>query len=130
MKSILLIEDNVDILENLAEHLKLEGYCVFSTNNEQREIEIALEFKPDLVICDMPRPGIGGYEVLRKLINTLSISEIPFIFCTTMCKTTNRSDAPELSADDYIIKPFELDTILQMAQVRVKDESKRQRCTA
>ena len=130
MKSILLIEDNVDILENLSEYLELEGYQVLSTNSGQRGIEMALEYMPDLIICDMPRPGIDGHEVLRILVDTLSISEIPFIFCTTMCETTNRSDALALGADDYIIKPFELETILQMAKVCIKAGSKRQRRTA
>ena len=130
MKSILLIEDNVDILENLSEYLELEGYQVLSTNSGQRGIEMALEYMPDLIICDMPRPGIDGYEVLRILVDTLSISEIPFIFCTTMCETTNRAHALALGADDYIIKPFELETILQMAKVCIKAGSKRQRRTA
>jgi CRP/FNR family transcriptional regulator, cyclic AMP receptor protein len=130
MKSILLIEDNIDILENLAEYLEMEGYDVFATNNGDKGIEMAIKFLPDLIICDMPRPGIDGYEVLRVLINTLDISEIPFIFCTTMCEKINRSDALESGADDYIIKPFELETILQMAKVCMKKGSKRQRFTA
>ncbi len=130
MKSILLIENNVDILENLSEYLELEGYQVLSTNTAQRGIEMALEYMPDLIICDMPRPGIDGHEVLRILVDTLSISEIPFIFCTTMCEKNNRSDALALGADDYIIKPFELETILQMAKGCIMAGSKRQRSTA
>jgi CheY-like chemotaxis protein len=130
MKSILLIEDNLDILENLAEYLQLEGYIVYSTNNGDKGIEMALEYIPDLIICDMPRPGIDGYEVLRVLIGNLSITKIPFIFCTTMSEKINRSDALESGADDYIIKPFELETILQMAQLCIKTGSKRQRLPA
>ncbi len=125
MKSILLIEDNIDILQNLAEYLELEGYHVYSTNNGDRGIEMALEFMPDLIICDMPRPGIDGYEVLRVLINNLSTTNIPFIFCTTMSEKINRSDALESGADDYIIKPFELETILEMAKLCIKRGSKR-----
>jgi len=130
MKSILLIEDNLDILENLAEYLQLEGYQVFSTNNGDRGIEMALEFMPDLIICDMPRPGIDGYEVLRVLIANLNITKIPFIFCTTMCEKIDRSDALESGADDYIIKPFELETVLQMAKLCIQTGSKRQRLIA
>jgi DNA-binding response OmpR family regulator len=130
MKSILLIENNLDILENLAEYLEMEGYRVLSTNNGSRGIELAVEFIPDLIICDMPRPGIDGYEVLRILIDTGSISKIPFIFCSTMSETINKSDALESGADDYIIKPFELETILQIAKLCIKTGSKRQRLTA
>jgi CheY-like chemotaxis protein len=130
MKSILLIEDNIDILENLAEYLELEGYRVFSANNGDRGIEMALEYMPDLIICDMPRPGIDGYEVLRALINNLSITRIPFIFCTTMNEKTDRSEALESGADEYIIKPFELEAILKIAKLCIKTGTKRQNLTA
>lgn len=130
MKSILLIEDNIDILENLAEYLQLEGYHVYSTNNGNRGIEMALEYIPDLIICDMPRPGIDGYEVLRLLTGNLNLMKIPFIFCTTMSEKINRSHALESGADDYIIKPFELETILEMAKICIKTGTKRQRLTA
>jgi DNA-binding response OmpR family regulator len=130
MKSILLIEDNVDILENLTEYFELEGYHVISTNESKKGIELAMEFIPDLIICDMPKPGIDGYEVLRLLIRTSDTSEIPFIFSTTLCEANNRSDALELGADDYIIKPFELESMLVMAKACILSGSKRQRCTA
>ncbi|MBL0202311.1 MAG: response regulator [Chitinophagaceae bacterium] len=130
MKSILLIEDNIDILENLAEYLEMEGYQVYSTNNGEKGIELALKFMPDLIICDMPRPGIDGYKVLKTLIDNLSITKIPFIFCTTMSEKINRSDALESGADDYITKPFELENILQIAKLCIKTGTKRQRLTA
>ena len=128
MKSILLIENNADILENLTEYLELEGYQIFSTNNEKRGIELAMEFIPDLIICDMPRPGIDGHKVLRMLIEKDNTSQIPFIFSTTLCEITNRLEALQLGADDYIIKPFELETMLQMAKACISTGSKRQKC--
>ena len=130
MKSILLIEDNIDILENLAEYLEMEGYRVYSTNNGEKGIELALKFMPDLIICDMPRPGIDGYKVLQALIDNLSITKIPFIFCTTMSEKINRSDALESGADDYITKPFELETVLQIAKLCIKTGTKRQKLSA
>jgi CRP/FNR family transcriptional regulator, cyclic AMP receptor protein len=128
MKSILIIEDNADIRENLEEYLELEGYQTFSTNNEKRGIELAMQFIPDLIICDMPRPGIDGYGVLRMLIEKDNTAHIPFIFSTTLCELTNRLEALQLGADDYIIKPFELETILQMVKACINSGSKRQKC--
>ena len=75
MKSILLIEDNVDILENLSEYLELEGYYTLSANDETSAIKMAMQYLPDLIICDMPKPGIDGYEVLRLLVSTSVISD-------------------------------------------------------
>lgn len=130
MKSILLIEDNVDILENLAEYLELEGYRIFTTNNGDRGIEMALEFIPDLIICDMPRPGIDGQEVLHLLLNTSAICQIPFIFCTTLSEKINKQEALEQGADDYIIKPFDLEQILEKVKASMISGSKRQKHVA
>lgn len=130
MKSILLIEDNVDILENLAEYLALEGYQIYTTNNEDRGIEMAMEFMPDLIICDTPRPGIDGQEVLSLLLNSSTICQIPFIFCTTLCEKINKQEALEQGADDYIIKPFDLEQILEKIKVCILSGSKRQKHVA
>ena len=129
MKSILLIEDNFNILENLIEYFEMEGYYIFSTNNGKKGIELAREFIPDLIICDTPKPGIDGHEVLRLLLDKVATSEIPFIFSTTNSETIDRSTAIKLGADDYIIKPFELETMLQMAKDCIRSGSKRQTYT-
>ncbi|MDP4283205.1 MAG: response regulator [Bacteroidota bacterium] len=126
MESILLIEDNRDFLENLIEFLELEGYHILSANNEETGIELARKFIPNLIICDHPNPGVNGHEVLRTLTNSASTSGIPFIISTTLSGKKDRSDALELGADDYIIKPYDLGMILAMAKNWLKTGSKRQ----
>lgn len=130
MKSILLIEHNPDILDNLIEYFELEGYHIFSTNNGKRGIELALEFIPDLIICDTPKPGIDGQEVLSLLLNGTNTCEIPFIFCTTLCEKINKLEALEQGADDYIIKPFYLEKILDKVKACILAGSKRQKYLA
>ncbi len=130
MKSILLIEDNADILENLSEYLELEGYHIFSTNNGAKGIELALEFKPDLIICDMPRSGINRHGVLQLLISIPAIAKIPFIFIATLSELVNKTDALQSGADDYLIKPFELESMLLIAKACITSGSKRQICAA
>ena len=125
LKKVLLIEDNCNILENLAEYLELEGYQVISTSNGKRGVELAREFLPDLIICDMPKPGIDGYEVLRLILSTADTYEIPFIFCSALAEAINRSDALKSGADNYIVKPFELETVLQMVKDCITTGSKR-----
>jgi len=125
MKKILLIEDNCNILANLIEYLEMEGFQIFSTNNGKRGIELAREIIPDLIICDTPKPGVDGYEVLRLLLNTADTYEIPFIFCSTLSEAINRSEALELGADDYIVKPFELETVLEIVKNCITSGSKR-----
>jgi DNA-binding response OmpR family regulator len=130
MKSILLIEDNADILENLKEYLELEGYHIFSTNNGTRGIELAREFNPDLIICDMPRSGINRHGVLQLLINIPAIANIPFIFISTLSELINKTDALQFGADDYVVKPFELESMLLVAKACILSGSKRQICAA
>ena len=125
MKKILLIEDNSNILANLIEYLEMEGFQIFSTNNGIRGIELAREIIPDLIICDTPKPGVDGYEVLRSLLVTADTYEIPFIFCSTLAETINRSEALELGADDFIVKPFELETMLLTVKGCIASGSKR-----
>ena len=127
MKTILLIEDNTDILENLTEYLEMEGYIILVTNNGKKGIELAREFIPDLIICDVLMPEMDGYEVLRLLLGTGKTSEIPFIFSTSMSGKIDKDEALKLGADYYITKPFELETLLKVAKECIKFGSKRRR---
>ena len=130
MQSILVIENNSSILDNLIEFFELEGYIMFSAATLIKGIELAGNCIPDLIICDNPRPGIDGYEVLRLLLGVPRTSQIPFIFCSTDTAMLSQSEAFKLGADDYIIKPFELENILKVAGACIKAGSKRQKCIA
>jgi len=126
MKSILLIEHNPDILANLVEYFEMEGYHTLSANTVKKGIQLALQFIPDLIICDMPEPGIDGRAVLKFVLNNTCTYKIPFIFCTTLCEKINRQEALEQGADEYIIKPFTLENMLAMAKACILSGSKRQ----
>jgi CheY-like chemotaxis protein len=123
MKTILLIEDNIDILENLIEYLELEGFKVLATNNGKEGIVLANEHLPDLIICDVLMHGMNGHEVLSLIHNTKSTTKIPFIISTSLSEKIDREATLKLGADDYIIKPYELETLLKMANYWIKTGS-------
>lgn len=125
MKTILLIEDNISILENLTEYLEMEGYKTLPAHDGINGIELARKFIPDLIICDVLMPEIDGFEVLRLLLNRVQTSEIPFIFSSSMSEKIDKTEAIKLGADDYITKPFELEILLRMAKTWIKSGSKR-----
>jgi CheY-like chemotaxis protein len=125
METILLIEDDKEILENIIEYFELEGYKIYFSNNGGKGIELARKLLPDLIICDVLMRDMDGYEVLRLLLNSRITYEIPFIFSTSMSEKVNRSEALNLGADDYIIKPFELEHLLKIAKTWIKSGSKR-----
>ncbi|MBC7865099.1 MAG: response regulator [Bacteroidia bacterium] len=114
MKTILLIDDNAEILENLTEYLEMEGFKILAAGNGKKGIELATEFLPDLIICDVLMHTMDGHEVLHLLLQTAQTAEIPFIFSTSMSEKVDRAEALKLGATDYIIKPFEPEVLLKM----------------
>lgn len=125
MNTILVIEDTPDILENLTEYLEMEGYKILVASNGKRGVELAREYIPDLIICDVLMREMDGYEVLHILLDTSATYEIPFIFSTSMSESVDRATALKLGADDYIVKPFDVETLLKMAKTWIKSGSLR-----
>jgi len=121
MKHLLLIEDNNEIRENTAEILELAGYSVSTAENGKRGIEIALQKKPDLIICDVMMPVLDGYGVLHLVHKNPELAPIPFIFLTAKAERTDFRKGMEMGADDYITKPFEDIELLNAVEVRLKD---------
>ena len=126
MKTILLIEDNNEILENFKEYLEIEGYKILGASNGKKGAELAIEFIPDLIICDVLMPGMDGHEVLHLILETSATHQIPFIFSTSMSEKVDRTEALSLGADDYIIKPFDMEALLKMINTWIKSGSSRQ----
>jgi len=127
MKTILLIEDTIDVLENLTEYFEMEGYNILAASNGKTGIELAKKFIPDLIVCDVLMREMSGYEVLRFLLDTQETSEIPFIFSTSMSEKIDKAESLKLGADDYITKPFEPEILLGMANTWIRSGSKRNR---
>ena len=127
MATILLIEDNLPVLENLTEYFELEGYKILIADNGKKGIELAMEHIPDLIICDTKMPEMDGYEVLHSILDFTRTYEIPFIFSTSNSEKVDKAKALALGADDYIVKPFEPETLLKMARTWIRSGSKRHR---
>jgi len=125
MTTILLIEDNDAILDNLTEFLELEGFAVLSAKNGKKGIELAKLYRPRLIICDVLMPEMDGYEVLRLLLDTTITNETAFIFSTSKCETNDQKEALRLGADGLITKPFELECLLNIANDFIKSGSLR-----
>jgi CRP/FNR family cyclic AMP-dependent transcriptional regulator len=120
MKHLLLIEDNDEIRENTAEILELANYKVVTAENGKIGVEMALENKPDLIICDVMMPVLDGYGVLHLLNKNPELSGIPFIFLTAKAERSDFRKGMELGADDYITKPFTDIELLTAIESRLK----------
>src|SRR5690242_7943732 len=107
MQKILLIEDNNEIRENMAEILDLAGYEVFTAPNGKDGIKTAIQEIPDLILCDIMMPVLDGYGVLHMLQKHEALENVPFIFLTAKSERLEIRKGMELGADDYITKPFD-----------------------
>ena len=120
MKTLLLIEDNDEIRENTAEILELARYKVFTAANGKIGVELALEKKPDLIICDIMMPVLDGYGVLHAIHRNEEIKNTPFIFLSAKTERGDLRKGMELGADDYITKPFDATELLNAVDSRLK----------
>jgi CheY-like chemotaxis protein len=131
MIKVLLIEDNLDILENTSEILKLFHLHVLATPNGNEGLSIALDYLPDVILCDVQMPVMDGFEVFKHFKANPITSNIPFIFFTANTEKKQIESAKELGVDGYLCKPFDgkdlLDIIHQALSKRVQKKPSRLR---
>jgi len=120
MKNILIIEDNLEVRENTAEILELAGYKVFTAENGKVGVEVAIDEKPDLIVCDIMMPVLDGYGVLHLLGKNPDTATIPFIFLTAKAEKSDYQKGMEMGADGYISKPFDDTELLNAIETRLK----------
>lgn len=112
MKKILLIEDDKLFRSVICQALMTKPYQVITAENGQVGLRLAAELEPDLIISDMYMPYLNGDEVLKQLRASLKTANIPFILLTSENDSNKRSYALGLGANDYLVKPFKPDELL------------------
>jgi len=127
MKTILLIEDNLDVRENTAEILTLAGYDVKTATNGKAGVDLAQTEKPDLIICDIMMPELDGYGVLHILSKKDETAKTPFIFLTAKTEKTDIRKGMNLGADDYLTKPFDDTDLLNAIEARLRKSAMQQK---
>jgi CheY-like chemotaxis protein len=112
MKTILVIEDEETVRENILELLDAEGFEALAAENGRIGLDLAQKYLPDLILCDVRMPEMDGYGVLTALRSQPATASIPFMFLTAKAAKTDLSHGLELGADAYITKPFTLAELL------------------
>jgi len=126
-KKILIIDDFQPLLEEVSDFLIFEGYKTFSAKDGADGVQKALQYKPDLIICDIEMPNMNGFEVFKTLEKIPSFDSVPFIFLTARAQVQDFKNGLKLGVDDYITKPLEMDYLLSSI---VKRLDKRERIKA
>ncbi len=106
---ILIIEDEIDLAKSLARGLKDEGYAVDTANDGEEGLFSALSNDYDAIVLDIMLPKIDGWKILEKL---RSKKKTPLLMLTARDQTVDRVRGLDSGADDYLIKPFDLEEVL------------------
>ncbi|WP_022853621.1 response regulator transcription factor [Thermodesulfatator atlanticus] len=101
---ILIIEDDLDIIYVLKEHLELDGFEVFEAETAKKGLKILEEEAPDLILLDLNLPDIDGIKLCKMIRQK---SDIPIIMLTARDSLSDKVRGLESGADDYLVKPFE-----------------------
>jgi two-component system phosphate regulon response regulator PhoB len=131
-KRILVVDDESDVTDLVAYHLKSKGFQVQAINDPNGSIGAARTFVPDLVILDVMMPDLNGIQICRMLRADPKLKKVPVIFLTAKAEENDRIQGLELGADDYICKPFStkelvlrVQSIIRRLSEAVPEEPKR-----
>lgn len=105
-QTILIVDDEEDILEFLAYNLRRENYIVFTSNNGVDGVRVAKELLPELIILDVMMPGMDGIEVCQILRNEPGLKNTVITFLTARSEDYTQIAGLEVGADDYMVKPI------------------------
>ena len=116
--SVLLIEDNVDAAQSLADILQLNGHRVRVAYDGTTGIAMAVELKPDVVLCDIGLPDVDGYQVARRLRADQSLRSTRLIAVTGYAQYADKKKAMDAGFDAHLTKPPDLDKLNELLAKR------------
>ena len=117
---ILVVEDERPMRRNLVTILKMERFEVFEAEDGSKGVVAAREHRPDLIFCDITMPQLDGHGVLRELRADPSTARIPLVFLTARGDKSDFRVGMNLGADDYLVKPVQVDELLRVIKTRLQ----------
>ena len=105
-EKILIIEDNQELREYIADYLSVH-YKVYTAENGEKGLKLCRQIKPIICISDVMMPVMDGFEFCQTLKNDERISHIPVVLLTALSDNENQIKGYKLGADDYLAKPFD-----------------------
>ena len=113
-KTILVVDDEPDILMGLKDFLELEGYNVITAEDGQLALGLARTEKIDLMILDLMLPKLDGYKVCRLIKFDKKRKNIPILMLTARTQPEDKDMGLEMHANEYIFKPYDQDELLKL----------------
>ncbi|MCB8820883.1 helix-turn-helix transcriptional regulator [Microvirga rosea] len=126
-QTILCIEDEEDLRTDIAEELEAANYAVIQASNGSEALSVLKKHRPDLVLCDITMPGLGGYDVLKAMREKGELADIPFIFLTALADRNDVLTGKQAGADDYLVKPIDYEILLATVSARLNQVARVQK---
>ena len=108
LPSILVVDDNEDNAHIIRDYLEARGYPISVAYNGDKALELFEKEKPSLVLLDVMMPGRDGWQVCREMKDSEAGRGVRVIMVTALQDWTDKRQAIETGADDFVEKPFEL----------------------
>jgi len=125
-QTILVVDDERDIVELVRYNLTQAGYRVVSATDGRQAVELARREHPDLVVLDLMLPVLPGAEVARALKQDEKTRSTPILMLTARGEEVDRVVGFELGADDYVVKPFSPRELVLRVQAILRREEKKE----
>ncbi|MBL8029558.1 MAG: response regulator transcription factor [Fibrobacteres bacterium] len=118
--TVLVVDDEVDILELVSFHLERAGFNVLQAKDGETALSILWDENIDLVVLDLMLPGINGLEVLKNLRENKRTESLPVILVTAKTTEVDRIVGFDLGTDDYVCKPFSVKELIARVKALLK----------
>lgn len=115
---ILIVEDDTKILSQLAQRMRKEGYAVDEAGNGEDGLHVLKECPIDLAIVDLGLPDFSGIDLIKQARK--DGSQIPILILTARNRWQEKVEGLEAGADDYMVKPFEIEELLARMRVLLR----------
>lgn len=123
MTKILVIDDDAELREEVADWLGVEGFDVLSAENGILGVKYAYTYVPNLIVCDISMPQLDGYDVLLEIRANPVTATTPIIFLAPVSDVEEIRPRISIGADDYITKPFTQSELLQAVQMHLEKKA-------
>ena len=122
--TILIVDDEPDILELVEYNLSKEGYTVHTAENGQEAVRTAKKVNPDLVLLDVMMPEMDGMETCIEMRKHPELEKVVIAFLTARGEDYSQIAGFEAGADDYITKPIKPRVLLSLSLIHISEPTR------
>lgn len=124
---VLVVDDDANVLLLVRANLEVDGYQVLEASEGEEALKIIEKDKPDLILLDVMMPKVDGWQVLKKLKGDSNLASIPVVMLTAKVHEDNQIKGWESGTDEYITKPFNPLSLVQIVKKLLSEESRAKR---